>query len=131
NLHSIWDTAIPERDAEGADAAEYADILEAQFASNIEGWQKAGIHIDDWVWEGYEVAESVAYGDLTPRIAVEPNVAVHNCSDDNNIGERMLQLHVVADEAYQDKAAAAAEKRIEEGGVRLAMILNETIKAMQ
>ncbi len=131
NLHSIWDTAIPERDAEGADAAEYADILDAQFAGDIEGWQKAGIHIDDWVWEGYDLAESVAYGDLTPKIAIERNVAVHSCSDDNNIGERMLQLHVVADEAYQEKAAAAAEKRIEEGGVRLAMILNDAAKAMQ
>ena len=64
NLHSIWDTAIPERDAEGADSAEYADTLDALFAADIEGWQKAGIHVEDWVWEGYDFAESVVYGDL-------------------------------------------------------------------
>ena len=29
NLHSLWDTAILERDTEGADAAEYADTLDA------------------------------------------------------------------------------------------------------
>ena len=128
NLHSIWDTAIPERDAEGADSAEYADTLDALFAADIEGWQKAGVHVEDWVWEGYDFAESVVYGDLTPKIAIEPNVAVHSCSDDNNIGERLLKQNIAAGEAYQEKAAPVAEKRIAEGGVRLAMILNDALK---
>jgi hypothetical protein len=131
NLHGIWDTAIPERDAEGADPAEYADMLDAVFSADIEGWKKVGIHVDDWVWEGYDFAEDVVYGDLTPKIAIEPNVAVHSCADDNNIGERMLHLNIVAGEAYQEKAAPVAEKRIAEGGVRLAMILNEAAKAIQ
>lgn len=129
NLHSIWDTAIPERDAEGADSSEYADTLDALFAADIEGWQKAGIRVEDWVWEGYDFAESVVYGDLTPKIAIEPNVAVHSCSDDNNIGERLLHQNIVAGEAYQEKAAPVAEKRIAEGGIRLAMILNDATKA--
>jgi hypothetical protein len=129
NLHSIWDSAIPERDAEGADSAEYADTLDALFAADIAGWQNAGIHVDDWVWEGFDLAESVAYGDLTPKIPIEPDIAVHTCSDDNNIGERMLHLNIVAGETYQEKAAAVAEKRIVEGGVRLAMILNEAGKS--
>jgi hypothetical protein len=129
NLHSIWDTAIPERDAEGADSAEYAETLDALFAADIEGWQKAGIHVEDWVWEGYDFAESVVYGDLTPRIAIEPNVAVHSCSDDNNVGERLLRQNIVAGEAYQEKAAPVAEKRITEAGIRLAMILNDAAKA--
>jgi hypothetical protein len=129
NLHSIWDTAILERDTEGADPAEYAETLDAQFAADIEGWQKAGIHVDEWVWEGYDFAENVVYGDLTPKIAIEPNVAVHSCSDDNNIGERLLRQNIVAGEAYQEKAGPVVEKRIAEGGVRLAMILNEAAKA--
>ena len=129
NLHSIWDTAIIERDAEGADPGEYAETLDALFAADIEGWQKSGVHVEDWVWEGYDFAESVVYGDLTPKIAIEPNVAVHSCSDDNNIGERLLHQNIVAGEAYQEKAAPVAEKRIAEGGVRLAMILNEAMKA--
>ncbi len=131
NLHSIWDTAIPERDAEGADAAEYAEMLDALFSADEEGWQKAGIHVEDWVWEGYDNAESVAYGDLMPKIPIEPNVAVHGCADDSNIGERMLRLNIVAGDAYQEKAASVAEKHIAEGGVRLAMILNDAAKAMK
>jgi hypothetical protein len=129
NLHSIWDTAIPERDAEGADSAEYADTLDALFAGEIESWQKAGIHIDDWVWEGFDFGESVAYGGVTPKITLEPNVSVHSCSDDNNIGERLLHENIVAGEAYQEKAAPVVEKRIAEAGVRLAMILNDAAKA--
>jgi len=131
NLHGIWDTAIPERDAEGADAGEYAETLEAQYAEDIEKWQKAGIHVDDWVWEGFDLAENVAYGGLNPNVPIEPNVTVHSCSDDNNIGDRMMNLHIVADESYQEKAAKVAEKRIAEGGVRLAMILNDAEKASE
>jgi S1/P1 Nuclease len=128
NLHAIWDTAIPERDAEGADPAEYADTLDALFAAEIEGWQKAGIHLEDWAWEGHDVAEMVVYGNLTPKIAIEPNVAVHSCTDDNNIGDRLLHQNIVASEAYQEKAGPVVEKRLTEGGVRLAMILNDALK---
>jgi hypothetical protein len=128
NLHSLWDTAIPERDAEGADPGEYAETLDAQFSADIESWQKAGIHVDDWAWEGFDFAESTVYGNLTPKIAIEPNTPVHSCSDDNNIGERLLHQNIAAGESYQEKAAPLVEKRLAEGGVRLAMILNDAAK---
>jgi hypothetical protein len=129
NLHSLWDTAIPERDAEGADPAEYADTLDAQFSAEIDGWQKAGVHLEDWAWEGFDFAENTVYGNLTPKIAIEPNVPVHSCSDDNNIGERLLHQNITAGEAYQEKAAPVVEKRLAQAGVRLAMILNDAAKA--
>jgi S1/P1 Nuclease len=128
NLHAIWDTAILERDAEGADPAEYAETLEGMFAAEAEGWQKSGIHLEEWVWEGFDLAESTAYGNLTPKIAIEPNVEVHRCTDDNNIGDRLLQEKIVAGEAYQQKAAAVTERRIAQAGIRLAMLLNEAAK---
>jgi hypothetical protein len=128
NLHGLWDTAIPERDMEGADPAEYADTLVENFSADIEGWQKAGIHVDDWAWESHEQAEATVYGWLSPKIAIEPNVPVHSCSDDNNIGQRLLQQHITAGEAYQDKAGPVVERRIAQAGVRLAMILNEAAK---
>ncbi|HKV26073.1 MAG TPA: S1/P1 nuclease [Candidatus Acidoferrum sp.] len=130
NLHSIWDTAIPERDAEGADPAEYAETLESTFATEIPVWQKAGIHVDDWAWEGFDLAENVVYGALSPQIPIEKPAPVRSCADDNNIGDRMLAMHIRADEAYQEKAAAVAEKRIVEGGVRLAMLLNESVQSL-
>lgn len=129
NLHGVWDSAILERDAEGADAAEYAETIEALFTTDIEAWQKAGIHLDDWVWEGFNLAESVVYGELTPKIAIEPTVPVHSCTDDNNIGDRLFHQKIVAGDPYQEKAAPVIEKRLVEGGVRLAMILNEAAVA--
>jgi S1/P1 Nuclease len=131
NLHSLWDTAIPERDMEGADPAEYAETLDGVFAADVDTWQKAGIHVDDWVWEGFEVAENTVYGNLTPKVAVEPNVPVHSCSDDNNIGERLLQQNIAVAEPYQEKADPVVERRLAEAGVRLALILNDAAKAAQ
>jgi hypothetical protein len=129
NLHSVWDSAILERDSEGADPAEYADMLLGTFAGSIETWQKAGIHEDDWVWESYEYAESTTYGALTPKVAIEPNVPVHSCTDDNHIGERLLHQHITAGEAYQQQAAPVVERQVVQAGIRLAMILNEVVRA--
>jgi hypothetical protein len=129
NLHSLWDTAIPERDMAGADPGEYADKLEHRFGGDMEGWQKSGIHMDEWAWESHDAGETAVYGPLTPKVSVEPNVPVHSCGDDNKIGERLLQLHIAAGETYQDQAAPVAERRMAQAGVRLAMILNEALVA--
>jgi S1/P1 Nuclease len=128
NLHSVWDTAILERDSEGADPGEYAEMLEGTFAGSIEAWQKAGIHVDDWVWESHEYADSTVYAGLAPKIAIEPNVPVHSCTDDNNIGQRLLHQHIMAGEAYQEEAAPVVERRVAQAGIRLAMILNDAAK---
>jgi hypothetical protein len=128
NLHAIWDSAILERDSEGADPAEYADMVEANFADAVEDWQRAGIHVVAWVWESHDLAEANVYGPLSPRVAIERNVPVHSCTDDNNIGGRLLQEHITADEAYQAQAAPIVERRIAQAGVRLAMILNDAAK---
>jgi len=129
NLHGIWDTAIPERDMEGAEPAEFAESLEQTFSGDIEQWQKPGIRIEDWTWESHDLAESAAYGELKPPVPIEAPVAVHSCADDNHIGQRLLQMHLTAGQAYQDAAAAVVEKRLVQAGVRLAMILNEALGA--
>ena len=129
NLHSIWDSAIIDRDAEGADSHEYAERLEETFASSFEQWQKAGIHVDDWVWESHHYAEKNVYEPLTPKIAIEKPAPVHACTDDNNIGARLFEQHITAGEAYQDQAAPIAELRIAQAGIRLAAILNDAAKS--
>jgi hypothetical protein len=113
---------------EGADPAEYAETLEDAFAPQIEGWQKGGIHVEEWAWESHEYGEKSVYGELAPKISIEPLVAVQSCTDDNNIGERLLNLHIAASATYQEKAGPVVEKRIAQAGVRLAMILNEAAK---
>ncbi len=125
NLHAIWDTAIVERDMEGADSAEYADHLAQLFATSFPEWQRAGIHIDDWAWESYRAANTVAYGKLIPKVPVETPAQVTSCTDDNNIGQRMFNLHLAAGQTYQQAAGAVVEKRLAQAGLRLALILNE------
>jgi hypothetical protein len=130
NLHALWDTAIIERDMEGAEPREYANFLEMLFETKTEAWRNAGIHVEDWAWESHDAAETVAYDNLVPKIPVESPVAMHSCTDANQIGDRMMALHVSADERYQSAAALVVEKRIAQAGVRLAMVLNEAATAV-
>ncbi len=53
---------------------------------------------------------------------------VHACTDDNNIGARLLDEHIAVGEPYQDQAAPIAELRIAQAGIRLALILNDAAK---
>jgi hypothetical protein len=129
NLHSVWDSAIVDRDAEGADSHEYADRLEETYAASFEQWQKAGIHVEDWIWESHDYAEKNVYEPLTPKVAIEQPMPVHACTDDNNIGNRLLDEHIAVGEAYQDEAAPIAELRIAQAGIRLALILNDAAKS--
>jgi hypothetical protein len=131
NLHALWDTAIVERDMEGADPGEYAESLEESFAGELPNWQRAGIHIEDWTWESHDLAETYVYGELVPKDPIEAPVAVRVCTDDNNVGERLLKVHFVADARYQDVAAPVVEKRIAQAGIRLALLLNEAVKSLQ
>lgn len=131
NLHAVWDTAILERDMEGAEPPEYAEYLLGGFSSDFAKWQAAGIHIDDWAWESHGLAESIVYGALIPKVPVETPATVHSCSDADNIGQRMLHLNIFAGQNYQEAAAPVVEERIAQAGVRLAMILNEAAGSLQ
>ena len=128
NLHHLWDTEILERAVAGADPAEIADSLEATFAAEIPRWKQAGIHLEEWVWEGHEHAEETVYGALSKKVAVEPHVPVRTCADNDNIGNRMLHKHLSIGTAYQEEAAAVVEERLAQAGIRLAMLLNEAAK---
>jgi hypothetical protein len=131
NLHALWDTAIVERDMEGAEPPEYVNFLEAIFAPEIPKWAATGIHLDDWAWESHDLAENIAYGALIPKVPAEIPTPVHACTDANNIGDRMLHLNLFAGESYQLAAAPIVEERIAQAGVRLAMILNEVVGGSQ
>jgi S1/P1 Nuclease len=131
NLHALWDTAILERDMEGAEPPEYANFLALTFAGEIPKWQAAGVHVDDWAWESHDLAENIVYGALIPKVPVEAPAPVHACTDANNIGDRMLHLNLFAGDNYQEAAAPIVEERIAQAGVRLAMILNEVVNSSQ
>jgi hypothetical protein len=131
NLHSVWDTAIVERDMEGGEPPEYAAFLSRIFANDFSKWQAAGVHVEDWTWESHDLAESKVYGELKPRVPVETPTDVHSCSDANNIGNRMLNLKLGIEQKYQEEAAPVVERRIAQAGMRLAMVLNQAAASLQ
>jgi hypothetical protein len=128
NLHAIWDTVIVEHEMVGADPAEYAASLEEIYGRNVEEWKRAGIQVEEWAWESHSLAETSAYGQLWPKIPVEEPVEVHSCTDADNVGKRMMDLHLSAGAPYQTAAAIIVGERLEQAGVRLAMMLNEAAK---
>jgi|SRR5208283_4394310 len=128
NLHSLWDSTIVEHDMAGAEPAEYAAFLEETFRPNVDKWTQAGIEVEEWAWESHDLAETVTYGQLSPKIPVEKPAPAHACTDADNVGNRMMELHASAGAAYQTAAAGVVEERLEQAGVRLAMMLNEAAK---
>jgi nuclease S1 len=129
NLHQIWDTEIVEREMEVSNPHRYADELDEKFRNEVAAWESAGIHVDNWAWEVHERAETEVYDAFPEKIAIEPDVKPKTCFDNNHIGKRMFEKHLVASDTYQNRAAKAVEVGIVEGGIRLAMILNDAPKA--
>jgi hypothetical protein len=128
NLHQIWDTEIVERDMEVSNPHRYADELDERFHAESAAWESAGIHVDNWAWESHDRAETAVYGAFSQKIAIEPDLKLKSCAENNHVGKRMFDLHLVASEAYQSSAAKTAETALAEAGVRLAMILNDAAK---
>ncbi len=125
NLHGIWDTDILEHVAQGRTAQQMSEALEDQFKARFTAWMAGPIDVSGWAWESHEAAETVVYGKLPARIAVEPPMPVKTCADDNHIAQRMLGLNETVGESYQSDAAPMVEERLALAGARLAAALNQ------
>jgi hypothetical protein len=129
NLHHVWDTELVENDMPDPDPKAFAQALDAEYSSSFAQWQQGGIQLDAWAWDGHQHAVDIAYGALAPKIQVEPfDPGARACTDDNNIGDRMLHKHIVIGSAYQEQAIPVVEERLAQAGIRLAMILNSAAK---
>ena len=103
NLHDIWDVVSLNAIWKAPPRAKFAAHVEQRFSAKLEMWRKAGIHVDDWTWESHDAA------DLLPmvswfQIPIDLPSPRTICTDANHIGDRMLALHISAEEAYQSKA---------------------------
>jgi hypothetical protein len=128
NLHQIWDTEIVERDMEVSNPHRYADELDDRFHADIATWEAGGIHVENWAWESHNRAETAVYGTFSQKIPIESDMKLKSCSENDHMGKRMYDLHLVAAEAYQTAAAKTAETALAEAGIRLAMILNDAAR---
>ncbi|HWF03048.1 MAG TPA: S1/P1 nuclease [Candidatus Angelobacter sp.] len=133
NLHGIWDTSILERiggirrESHDADIKHFANLLSTRYAALIAQWKVAPVKIEDWAWESHELADKFAYDKLTAAVTPEDPVAVSTCADDNNIGQRMFDLHESVGKPYVTAVSPVIEKQLAKAGARLADVLNHTL----
>jgi hypothetical protein len=105
--------------------AQWAASLDQQFSSQAGGWEKAGVNVENWAWEGHELADSVVYAKLPVAVPVEKPEPVRSCSDDHHVSTRMLKLHEQVSQQYVDAVAPTINEQVAKAGVRLAMVLNQ------
>ena len=101
NLHWVWDTGLVEHI--NRNPAALAAELESRITPHDQdGWQKGSI--EDWVMEGHQLTQKVAYGDLSNEnpAPITPN--------------------------YERQADPVIELQLEKAGVRLAHLLNDALR---
>ncbi len=115
NLHGIWDSGIIQRLKGTETVAQWAAALDQQFSSHAGGWEKQGINVENWAWEGHELADSVVYAKLPVAIPVEKPVPVKGCGDDDHVSTRMLKLHEQVSQPYVDAVAPNHQRADRQG----------------
>jgi hypothetical protein len=104
NLHHCWDTSILLHQKGTMRVLDYAHALEAKMTpAQIAQWSKGTP--EDWANESHRIAIESVYKDV-PADGDPPKL----------------------DEAYIQRSAAIIDQQLEKAGVRLAMILNRTLK---
>ena len=81
--------------------------------------------MDNWAWEGHELAESMVYAKLSVAIPVEKPERTKGCNDDDHVSSRMLKLRERISQRYVNGVAPMVDEQIAKAGFRLAMILNQ------
>jgi hypothetical protein len=124
NLHEVWDVEIIERFMNGQTPQQTADDLDAMFHAQLSAWQSQPANFKSWAWESHQLAESVVYGKLPNKIAIETPRPVDSCADDDHISTRALHLNENLGSEYQDAAAPVVREQLAKAGIRLAALLN-------
>ncbi len=126
NLHAIWDTDILEGMLADRDMTieQFADYLDRRYQPRWPGWTR-GKPID-WAWEAHDLA-GTAYRALPAFVPRDPTVQVPSCADNNHIGARMAELHIVLGERYDNVSRPIVEEQLTKAGLRLAALLNSVL----
>jgi hypothetical protein len=131
NLHGIWDTDIPEKighirgNTHDDDVTQYVDTLMSQFDTDMASWRSQPVDIHAWAVESHGHAVAEAYGALPNAIDVEEPTPVTDCTDDDNILQRMLDLDEAVNQQYVETVKPGIEGQLARAGTRLAVILNQ------
>jgi hypothetical protein len=136
NLHAIWDYELLARGLSSRELSsnkmtqpEYARKLDESFLSDWNAWGQSKTDITGWVWESHKLAGSVAYGDLKPRIPVEPATAgLADQAGCDTERDKVAALHIAVGAEYAAEALSVIREQLARAGYRLAGLLNQTFK---
>jgi hypothetical protein len=131
SLHAIWDTQLIARslDSDHLTQPQYARKLDERFAGRWAEWGESKANFLAWAWDSHGIAESVAYGDLRPRIPTEPGedrpADKEACSIER---ERVSALHISIGASYDAEALPVIREQLAKAGYRLAGLLNSIFR---
>jgi hypothetical protein len=125
NLHSVWDSRLIAHDQADRkqNQSEYATGLAAEFARKQKSWAKDASDPERWAWESHVVALKVAYGGLSPQIAVE-QPGGENCDAERAKTEA---LKITLGDDYFKRSIPAVREQLAKSAARLASLLNRTL----
>jgi hypothetical protein len=128
NLHGVWDTNIIDQLSPNETPRQLAQKLDEQFAASEKAWSNEPIDFNQWAWEGHQLAESITYGRLPTKIAIEKPQPITSCADDDHVSTRILHLNEDIEREYQSAAAPVVEEQLAKAGIRLAVLLNSNLR---
>jgi hypothetical protein len=106
NLHSVWDTVVVER------ARDLGHLPPVRAYSQGDKAKIAGGEVADWTRESWDIAHDLVYPQALAHVTSEPGAK---------------QTTVTLDDAALDQDADVAAKRLLQGGLRLARVLDEAL----
>ncbi len=124
NLHAVWDFGIIQAHWPGLTPEQIARLLEGKYKSRIAVWKSQPVDVAGWIWQSHRLAQKVAYGDLPVRIPLQKPEPMTSCKGDNNIWNRMLELHETLGPRYVKATLPTVQLQLARAGARLAAVLN-------
>jgi len=124
NLHSVWDTDMVDRIADGREPRAFAEALRLEFAAEMAQWKQQPVNLDDWAWESHQLAADTTYGKLPRAVPAEAPRRIESCTD-QNVGERMFRLQEEINAKYFQASSPVIRLQLARAGTRLAILLNQ------
>jgi len=124
NLHAVWDTDLIQDLLVSHDMTveQFADFLDHRYQSRLRRWNSG--KAVDWAWEGHDAAIT-AYRALAANLPRESSAKEpESCADNNHVGKRMADLHIILGERYENVSHPIVEEQLTKAGIRLATLLN-------
>jgi hypothetical protein len=109
--------------AKKENAAEYARLLDKEYADHWHAWGVPPVDPTAWAWENNRIARAFTYGNLKPAIPIEKPDPKADCNAER---DKVAALHIAIGDPYFDASIPVVGEQLAKAGYRLADLLNRT-----